>query len=80
MFDLSRGDEGRTGMQPHDLILKREGNEYLLYEYNGTSVLTQVDGPWTDEATAQREAVAKWTAHGDVYFETAPNVYRVISG
>lgn len=72
-------------MQTHDLILKREGPrpgaiEYVLYQYDGTPALKKVDGPWTDEDTAKREAVAKWTSHGDVYYETSPNVLRIISG
>jgi hypothetical protein len=67
-------------MQPHDLILKREGQQFIFYEYDGTSVLKRVDGPRQDEATARRESVARGAAHGDVYYETAPNAYTVISG
>ena len=41
-------------LQPHDLILKRQDRggrtEYLLYQYDGSPALKQVDGPWGSEA------------------------------
>ena len=71
-------------MQPNDLILKRQTRagrpEYVLYQYDGSPTLKQVDGPWSDEAEAKRTAVERWASEGDVYYETAPNLLRVISG
>ena len=71
-------------LRPHDLILKRQDRtdrtEYLLYQYDGSTALKQVDGPWRSEAEALQIALRKWTTVGDVYYETEPNGLRVISG
>ena len=71
-------------LQPRDLILKRQGRgdrtEYLLYQYDGTLALKQIDGPWRSEAEALHVSLQKWATVGDVYYETEPNGLRVISG
>jgi hypothetical protein len=65
---------------PHDLILKPEGKEFVLYEFiDRATPLRRVDGPWPDEATAKREAIAKWIRRGDVYLETGQDIYTLIS-
>jgi hypothetical protein len=65
---------------PHDAILKREGDDFVLYEFTDPATpLRRVDGPWTDESTAKREAIAKWVRRGDVYFDTGDETYTLIS-
>ncbi len=71
-------------LQPRDLILKRQDRrdrtDYRLYQYDGSTTLRQVDGPWRDEAEALHISLRTWATVGDVYYETEPNGLRVISG
>ena len=71
-------------LQPRDLVLKRQDRrdrtEYLLYQYDGSTVLKQVGGPWSSEAEALHIALQKWAPVGNVYYETEPNGLRVIAG
>ena len=71
-------------MQPRDLILKRQDRaghtDCRLYQYDGSPALKQVDGPWNSEAEDLQVSIQKWARVGDVYYETAPNDIRVISG
>ena len=70
-------------MQTNDFILKRQCHrgrtEYVLYQYDGTTVLKRVDGPWIDEHDAKHRAIQRWTAVGTVHYETAPNVWTTLS-
>jgi hypothetical protein len=65
---------------PYDMVLKQDGEEFWLFQYNGERLNDlPIDGPWTDETTAIREAVPRWVLKGDLYLQTGPDTYRVLN-